>query len=359
MTERNPRFSIIVPVYKVEPYLRRCVDSVLSQTFKDFEVLLVDDGSPDRCGEICDEYGQADARVKVIHRTNGGLSAARNSGLDVASGEWIWFIDSDDYVEPWSLATLNAAMRPELDVLSFGRYKENLDGLTLWRSDFPCDNFEAKDRRDQAIFIVQKLLCYCYGWESWGRVFRRSTIERAGLRFADNNKVFAEDMYFFVCFMMAAKWHACIEDRLYHYVVRSDSIMGLHDFSRIDRVMNLYRAIESFALLHRWQVGLERVLPLICYLLFKQELSMSKGWQGIGSISTAERDELVRLLRSAHYSLSGLFFMKARCFLDMNAIISRTLDDRLCYFIDCCLIKLYSITVSARKRFCAGVMRHS
>lgn len=90
-------FSIIVPIYNVEKYLHECVDSILSQTFHDFEIILVDDGSPDACPDICDEYKQKDSRIKVIHKENGGLSDARNAGLELAKGEYIIFIDSDDY----------------------------------------------------------------------------------------------------------------------------------------------------------------------------------------------------------------------------------------------------------------------
>lgn len=90
--------SVIVPVYKVEKYLPQCIDSILAQTYKDFELILIDDGSPDNCGKMCDEYAQRDARVRVIHQKNGGLSAARNAGIDMAKGEYIAFVDSDDYV---------------------------------------------------------------------------------------------------------------------------------------------------------------------------------------------------------------------------------------------------------------------
>ena len=95
-----PRLSVIVPVYKVEKYIHTCVDSILNQTFTDFELILVDDGSPDNCGKICDEYAKKDSRVKVIHKKNGGQSSARNKGLDHAKGNYISFIDSDDDILP-------------------------------------------------------------------------------------------------------------------------------------------------------------------------------------------------------------------------------------------------------------------
>ena len=94
----QPTISIIVPIFRVENYLERCINSILNQSFKNFELILVDDGSPDRCGEICDEYGKKDNRIKVIHKKNGGLSDARNAGLEIASGVYVGFIDSDDFI---------------------------------------------------------------------------------------------------------------------------------------------------------------------------------------------------------------------------------------------------------------------
>lgn len=98
--------SIIVPIYKVEKYIKRCIDSIINQKFMDFELILVDDGSPDKCGEICDEYALKDSRVKVIHKKNGGLSSARNAGLDIARGKYIGFVDSDDWINEEMYQTL-------------------------------------------------------------------------------------------------------------------------------------------------------------------------------------------------------------------------------------------------------------
>lgn len=96
----TPLISVIVPIYQVEAYLEECLDSILNQTYRHLEIILIDDGSPDRCGEICDQYASQDSRIQVIHQPNAGLSAARNAGMDIATGEYISFIDSDDYIDP-------------------------------------------------------------------------------------------------------------------------------------------------------------------------------------------------------------------------------------------------------------------
>ncbi|WP_461879753.1 glycosyltransferase family 2 protein [Fusicatenibacter sp.] len=106
-----PKISVIVPVYKVEKFINKCVDSILAQSFTDFELWLVDDGSPDNCGVICDEYAQKDNRVKVIHKENGGLSDARNTALDVMQGEYVFFVDSDDWIAKDTFESMYAAVK--------------------------------------------------------------------------------------------------------------------------------------------------------------------------------------------------------------------------------------------------------
>ena len=116
----SPKISIIVPVYKVEQYLRRCLDSIAAQTFTDWECILIDDGSPDKSGAICDEYAAKDKRFRVIHQKNAGVSAARNVGLDAAYGEWICFCDSDDWEEPAFFEKSLALCGSETDILKSG-----------------------------------------------------------------------------------------------------------------------------------------------------------------------------------------------------------------------------------------------
>ncbi|MFG6149944.1 glycosyltransferase family 2 protein [Halobacillus sp. B23F22_1] len=123
----NPAISIIVPVYNVEPYLRRCLDSILEQTFTDIEVIVVNDGSTDGSGEICDEFAEKDKRIRVIHKKNGGLSSARNAGLDIVKGEYIGFVDSDDYIDInmyKKLYELCIYTRSEISICTFGEVNE-------------------------------------------------------------------------------------------------------------------------------------------------------------------------------------------------------------------------------------------
>ena len=129
------QFSVIVPVYKVEEYLERCVDSILAQTYPDFEVILVDDGSPDRCPQICDAYKEKDKRVRVIHKPNGGLVSARNAGIFAAKGDYITYVDSDDWVKPNLLEFIHdriAESKPPVDMVMFASenvYEDHVDTI--------------------------------------------------------------------------------------------------------------------------------------------------------------------------------------------------------------------------------------
>lgn len=153
----NPKLSVIIPIYKVENYLERCVKSVLNQDYRDLEVILVDDGSPDRCPQICDDLARKDDRIIVIHKTNGGLSAARNSGIEIAKGEYLVFLDSDDQ---WAEDKLRPLMeqleKSEVDMLMFRSVSLYPDGIIMLRND--DDVFKSIYKEYSAIEMYQKLI---------------------------------------------------------------------------------------------------------------------------------------------------------------------------------------------------------
>ena len=128
------KVSIIVPIYNVERYLEPCIESILSQTYENFELILVDDGSPDQCGIICDKYATQDSRIKVIHKENQGLGMARNTGLDYATGEFVCFVDSDDWLEPYAIEYWIRAQRNyDADIVMCNYQKRNDNKEVLYR----------------------------------------------------------------------------------------------------------------------------------------------------------------------------------------------------------------------------------
>lgn len=138
----NPKVSILVPIYNVEKYLGRCIDSVLSQDFQDYELILVDDGSPDRCPQICDDYAAKDSRIKVVHKKNGGLVSARLAGFKEARGEYIMHLDSDDYLLPGAVSTLySMAKKGDYDVVKSRPLRENSKGKR-WQETYKINEGE-------------------------------------------------------------------------------------------------------------------------------------------------------------------------------------------------------------------------
>lgn len=126
----NERVSVIVPIYRVEKYLKPCVDSIINQTYENLEIILVDDGSPDSCGKICDEYLEKDARIRVIHKENGGLSDARNAGVDIATGDYYYFVDSDDILPDHSVMTMYRLLQEHNAQMVIGGFERFMDGET-------------------------------------------------------------------------------------------------------------------------------------------------------------------------------------------------------------------------------------
>lgn len=200
-----PKVSIIVPVYKVEKYIRECLDSILAQSFTDWECLLVDDDSPDNSGEICDEYAQKDARISVYHKENGGVSSARNLGLDKACGEWVMFVDSDDAIAENTLEIcVHHAERENLDIVqfSFARDKRELGNLEGIDTDVLT--------REEYIKVNEYLVCV------WGSLLRSDIIQSNVMRF-DTSLKLAEDQMFIYNYMDHSERFVKVRQKLYWY----------------------------------------------------------------------------------------------------------------------------------------------
>ena len=212
----TPQISVIVPVYKAEDYLCRCVDSLLAQTFQDYEILLIDDGSPDGSGQICDEYARLDHRIKVVHKSNGGVSSARNEGIKNASGEWITFIDSDDYIDPsylkdFGLDQLNA------DIYLQG-YKVKQDNKIIAEHSFSTrkNDFYSTEQlyiEGESNDILNSPVC---------KLFHSPIIKLHNI-FFDTNISYGEDHLFVLEYLYYAQRIAVSPAMSYYYVFCNNS----------------------------------------------------------------------------------------------------------------------------------------
>ena len=218
MTEqkKSPEISIIVPVYKVEKYLNECIDSILAQTFTDFELILVDDGSPDNCPALCDAAAEKDSRVRVIHQQNKGLSGARNAGIDVARGNWLGFVDSDDMIDPtFCEKMLYAAVQAgaEMAVCNILRMKEN-KALDSYQEHCLKDEVLS---REEIVHRIQLSPFYMV----MTRLCRREVFEK--IRFPEGKNY--EDAFTAPEILERVNKAACVAEPLYQYRLRSGSIM--------------------------------------------------------------------------------------------------------------------------------------
>ena len=288
--------SIIIPVYNVEKYLNCCVDSVLAQTYKDFELILVDDGSSDNSGKICDEYAEKDSRICVIHKQNSGPSDSRNEGLDIAKGEYVYFVDSDDYAEPDLLEKIIPYMQEGCQLVSFGFIIESDNGNTEPFVHFTAGlYYRLKTVEERLDFITDIFMKYGMGFEVWNRVFDRSIIEKHNLRFEDNT-IFAEDVYFSLCYLAHIEKIYISKDCPYHYCMRKDSIMsGNRDKFNLRRFDQLAQAVLNHYKESTSCQYLADNFPLIYLAVFEYAekiLKLASGKTDIRYIKSAIYEEL-------------------------------------------------------------------
>ncbi len=208
--------SVIVPVYKVEKYLNRCVNSIINQTYRELEILLVDDGSPDRCGDLCEEYSVKDDRIHVIHKINGGLSSARNAALEIVTGKYVCCVDSDDYIHPDMIRRLyDAAINSDADIAVCSHYEEIKDKLVI--NGIINDETVIWNREDALEKLIEDKELRNY---AWGKLYRTELFD--DVRYPDGRNY--EDIATTYLLVAKARKIVKIPDYLYYYIIRDDSI---------------------------------------------------------------------------------------------------------------------------------------
>lgn len=221
---KNPKVSIIVPIYNVEQYLTRCVDSILNQTLKDIEIVLVDDDSPDKCPQICDNYSKQDKRIKVIHKKNGGLSDARNAGLRKSCGEYILFVDSDDYIDHEACKLLyEKANKDELDiVIGDAIIKEDNQEKGMEHSNVSLNKI-----LDGPTFLKEQLKYEGMHMAVWLNLYKRDFLLSSSLFFKKG--IYHEDEQWTPRVFLKAKKIKYINFPFYYYIIRNNSITNNKD----------------------------------------------------------------------------------------------------------------------------------
>ena len=257
---RRTLVSIIVPVYKAEKYIRQCVDSLLAQTYRNIEVILVDDGSPDNCGKICDEYAAKDSRVKVIHQQNGGVSVARQTGIDHATGEYSIHADPDDWVELNMIEELVAkAVANNADMVICDFYRESKSEKT-----YDCQN-PGDDLSASA--VLRKILSQQLHGSCWNKLVNRSRIE--GIGFTPEDLCILEDELYNIRILARKIKVSYLPKALYHYRIdNEDSLCNTISDKSFKSKVKAVSEIESFCLANVAGIAFFDFIPIKRNVLF-------------------------------------------------------------------------------------------
>lgn len=251
-----PKFSIVVPIYNVETYIRDCVESLQEQTLQEIEIILVDDGSPDNCGAIADAYAEMDSRIKVIHKSNGGVSAARNDGLKAAAGEYVIFCDSDDMMEADACEKLyQAAKEHDADVVVGDVYRI-IDGEKKYAQFFDAP-FYTEDRSvlDELVRVdFSRKYCHAapaggpaFGYGGpWNKAVKKEFLDRTGICFDTSLKGIFDDILYTAYLYAEAKGVAYITEPVYDYRILDGSVTHSYKASMLEINEAIFAAWNAF-----------------------------------------------------------------------------------------------------------------
>jgi len=235
-------FSVIVPVYKVEKYLQQCVESILMQTWTDYELILVNDGSPDSCPSICDDYSKADNRVVVIHKKNEGLSLARNTGLDRAKGDYIVFLDSDDFfLNEKCLESIAKKTEKNPDIIMYKTAQSDESGKQITYPNMDTENLSNESISEMLRDAVTN---ECFQTSAWSKTVKRSLLVDQGIKFKEN--LLGEDIDWYLQVIRLAKSFEIVHEYIYVYRRRRGSIttsFGLKNLKDLIWILNKWNEI--------------------------------------------------------------------------------------------------------------------
>lgn len=240
--------SIIVPIYKVEKYLHQCVDSIINQTYKNIEIILVDDGSTDKCPEICDDYAKSDSRVKVVHKSNGGLMSARQAGLAVSAGEYIGFVDGDDWIEPDMYEHFAATIEKYHPDMALCEFYSSFTDRDESSSQHLGKAYFSKAELENEIYpkMLFKGRFYSFGVNPccWSKVFRRELLEKNLNKVTPKIKI-GEDAAFVYPSLLDAESLAYIDKSLYHYRINPQSMTKKYDKNMENTILIPYEILKD------------------------------------------------------------------------------------------------------------------
>lgn len=276
--------SIIIPIYKAEAYLQRCLESILRQTYKDIEIILVDDGSPDSCPTICDNYKKKDSRIKVIHSENYGQSIARNIGMKLASGKYMCFLDADDVLVEDSIERLiSIAEKGRYDIVSgnYFRVDKEIKISSNSYSSGEIDRYGCKEyKKRYNLFKTSSSFGYV-----WGKIYRSSFINEHKLRFDVAKKVFMEDSLFNLkAFSFNPKYYVLNEPIYYYYIYESSTSNKIEDVT--GKGLNMIHNYECFLIdKGKYEENIDLFVPLgvrvFCWSIIKKILSEGLSFNNI------------------------------------------------------------------------------
>lgn len=242
--------TVVIPIYNVEKYLDRCINSVINQTYQNLEIILVDDGSPDRCPQMCEEWSRKDSRIKVIHKENAGLGMARNTGIENANGEYLFFVDSDDYIALETVEkVLHIAERTNAELIMYGPKIVDGNG-NVKKTLTPYSEKEYYEGEEICNTLLADMITPIHGVSKIGNIFmsfcnsafKFSLIERSGFRLVSEREFISEDIYSFLCLMRDVQSAAVIPEAFYYYCENGNSLSRSYHRDRYDRLKAFYTA---------------------------------------------------------------------------------------------------------------------